>query len=154
MGKRQRVIGVVQDYTIDKIGHAVKVDGLWHGIPDSLIFSKKTRMLPGEYLVFEYEDKPNFRREITQIFLRTAVITGGPDSSSEKPLESALVQEAVSNILAQERLEALRVAGQVVSGLQSEALLVRLEGGRSLAIQVAKYTTDVADVLLKWLRNE
>ena len=149
MGERKRVIGVVQAYVTHRNEHGVQVGGQWYGIPRSLIFAKRTKMLPGEYLAFEYEDSTEFVREITQIFLRTDAIEGNetinePASAPRNALADAGREHDM------QRLKVLEIAAAIVAG-HTYDVSIRVMREEETSQALSDVTTELADKLLKWV---
>ena len=151
MGQRKRAIGVVQAYVRHRNEHGVQVGGQWYGIPRSLIFAKGTKMLPGEYLAFEYEDTTEFVHEITQIFLRTDAIEG--DRTINEPVSAprSALAEAGREHEAQ-RLEVLKIAGAITAGHMYDVPIAARQGQERSQI-LSDVTTQLADRLLKWAQQ-
>lgn len=152
MGQRKRAIGVVQAYVRHRNEHAVQVGGQWYGIPRSLIFAKGTKMLPGEYLAFEYEDTTEFGHEITRIFLRTPTIEGYDPVIDDHARAQRNPPRVAGREHEVQRLEVLKVAGAITAGHTYDLPIgAVLEEERVQALSDA--TTQLADKLLKWVQQ-
>ena len=150
MGQRKRAIGVVQAYVRHRNEHAVQVGGQWYGIPRSLIFAKGTKMLPGEYLAFEYEDTTEFGHEITRIFLRTPTIEGYDPVIDDHARDQRNPPRDAGRDHEAQRLEVLKTAGAITAGHMYDVPIAAMQGQERSQI-LSDVTTELADKLLKWV---